>query len=147
MLWPRLPPRSRRCTTSVTARAVSQVHLANTLRQRLPTVAKEFRRGVIDFRMVSTIVARTENVDDVVIADLDEAIGRHAMKWMKLSMPKLRDRIDHWVCKFDPAGVRVPRWSIRCRYLDIEASTSQSDTVGDGRGVRQYSRRRRGGYD
>ena len=104
------------------ARAVSQVHLANTLRQRLPRVAKEFRRGVIDFRMVSTIVARTENVDDVVIADLDEAIGRHAMKWMKLSMPKLRDRIDQWVCKFDPAGVRVPPLVDQSRYLDIEAT-------------------------
>jgi hypothetical protein len=30
------------------------------------------------------------------------------VKWMKLSSPKLRDRVDLWVAKFDPAGVRVP---------------------------------------
>ena len=27
---------------------------------------------------------------------------------MKLSKDKLRDRVDQWVAKFDPAGVRVP---------------------------------------
>jgi hypothetical protein len=39
---------------------------------------------------------------------LDEAIARHCEKWMKLSKPKLRDRVDQWVAKFDPAGVRIP---------------------------------------
>ena len=34
-------------------------------------------RGTIDFRMVSTIIARTENVEDEFIADLDEAIAGH----------------------------------------------------------------------
>ena len=38
--------------------------MARTLRERLPEVAKVFAGGVIDFRMVSTIIARTENVDD-----------------------------------------------------------------------------------
>ena len=65
-------------------------------------------RGMIDLRMVSTIIARTENVDDEVMPELDEAIARHAEKWMKLSKPKVRDRVDPWVAKFDPAGVRVP---------------------------------------
>ena len=41
-------------------------------------------------------------------ARLDAAFARHAAKWMKLSGPKLRDRLDLWVAKFDPAGVRVP---------------------------------------
>ena len=49
------------------ARAAGQVHYARTLRDRLPHVAKVFAAGVIDFRMVSTIIARTENVDDEVI--------------------------------------------------------------------------------
>jgi hypothetical protein len=64
------------------ARAVGQVHYARALRERLPQVAKVFATGVIDFRMVSTIIARTENVDDDVIAGLDEALARHAEKWM-----------------------------------------------------------------
>ncbi len=35
---------------------------------------------------------------------LDEAIAGHAMERMKLSTPKLRDRIDQWVTKYDPPG-------------------------------------------
>ena len=42
-----------------------------------------FAFGVIDFRMVSTIISRTENVDEDVMPQLDEAIARHAEKWMK----------------------------------------------------------------
>jgi uncharacterized protein DUF222 len=90
------------------SRALGQVHVAVTLRERLPRVAAVFSTGVIDYRMVATIIARTENVDDDVIAVLDEALARHGHKWMKLSGPKLRDRIDVWVSKYDPAAVRVP---------------------------------------
>ena len=86
-------------------------------------MAKVFARGVIDFRMVSTIIARTENVDDDVMAQLDEAIARHAEKWMKLSKPKLRDRVDLWVAKFDPAGVRVPPKVDDNRYVDIDPAS------------------------
>jgi hypothetical protein len=56
--------------------------------------------------MVAMIIARTENVDDAVIAELDASIAGRAEKWMKLSKPKLRDRIDMWVAKMDPAGRR-----------------------------------------
>ena len=82
-----------------------------------------FARGVIDFRLVSMIVARTDNVDDAVMPQLDEAIARHAEKWMKLSKPKLRDRVDQWVAKLDPAGVRVPPKVDDNRYMDIDPSS------------------------
>ena len=101
------------------ARAVGQVHYARTLRERLPALATVFATGVIDFRMVLTIIARTDNVDDEVMAALDEALGRHAEKWMKLSRPKLRDRIDLWVAKFDPAGVRIPPKVEDNRYVEV----------------------------
>jgi hypothetical protein len=101
------------------ARAVGQVQCARTLRERLPALAKVFATGVIDFRMVLTIIARTDNVDDEVMAALDEAVARHAEKWMKLSKPKLRDRIDLWVAKFDPAGVRIPPKVDENRYVDV----------------------------
>ena len=64
---------------------MGQIHYGRTLRERLPEVAKVFACGVIDFRMVSTIIARTENVDDEVMTRLDKALARHAEKWMKLS--------------------------------------------------------------
>lgn len=100
-------------------RAVSQVQFACALRHRLPRVAKVFERGPIDFRVVSTVISRTENVDDDVIADLDEAIAQHVEKWMKLSQRKLRDRVDQWVAKFDAAGVRVPPVVDDNRYVEI----------------------------
>ena len=79
------------------ARAVGQVQFACALWHRLPAVARVFARGTIDFRVVSTIVSRTDNVDEAVMPQLDDAIARHAEKWMRLSGPKLRDRVDQWV--------------------------------------------------
>ena len=114
------------------ARAVGQVHYARTLCERLPEVAKVFVRGWIDFRMVSTIIARTENVDAELMPALDEAIARHAEKWMKLSKPKLQDRIDLWVAKFDPAGVRVPPAVDDNRYVEIDPGTCAGMAVVSG---------------
>ena len=42
-----------------------------------------------------------------------------AEKWMRLSGPKLRDRVDLWVAKFDPAGVRVPPKVNDNRYVEV----------------------------
>jgi hypothetical protein len=44
------------------ARAVGQVQFACALWQRLPRLARVFCAGVIDFRLVCTIVARTETL-------------------------------------------------------------------------------------
>ena len=101
------------------ARAVAQVQFACALHDRLPQVAKVFATGVIDFRLVRTLIARTENVDDGVMPELDAAIARHCQKWMKLSGPKVRDRVDMWVAKFDPAGVRVPPTVEENRYVEV----------------------------
>ena len=49
----------------------------------------------------------------MLIAELDAAVARHAPKWMRLSEPKLFERIDMWVMRFDPAGRRVPGQRIR----------------------------------
>ena len=76
------------------ARAVGRIRYGRTLWERLPQVAKVFVGGVIDFRMVSTIIARTENAEDEVMTRLDAALAGHAAKWMRLSGPKLRDRLD-----------------------------------------------------
>ncbi|MDT4999419.1 MAG: hypothetical protein QOK12_1524, partial [Mycobacterium sp.] len=101
-------------------RAKGQIFYGRMLCERLPAVAKVFVAGVIDFRMVAMIISRTENVDDLVIAELDASIAGRAEKWMKLSNPKLRDRIDMWVAKMDPAGVRVPPVVDDNRYLDVD---------------------------
>jgi hypothetical protein len=104
-------------------RASGQVHYARELRDRLPQVAAVFATGVIDLRMIATIIARTEVVDDEVMERLDAALARHCVKWMKLSGPKLQDRVDLWVAKFDPAAVRIPPKVEDKRYLEIGPTT------------------------
>lgn len=105
------------------ARAVGQVQFACALAHRLPAVAEVFLRGTIDYRMVSTIIKRTDNVEDALMPDLDAAIARHCEKWMKLSKNKLQDRVDQWVAKFDPAAVRIPPKVEDNRYFDVEAAS------------------------
>jgi len=68
-------------------RASGQIHYARVLRDELPEVAAVFATGAIDIRMVMTIIARTENIDDEIKPDLDAALARHCVKWMKLSAP------------------------------------------------------------
>ncbi len=99
-------------------RAGNQIHLARVLRDGLPAVAAVFATGVIDYRMVEVIVARTQNVEADRMPQVDAAIARHCVKWMRLSTPKLRDRIDLWVMKFDPDAVRVPAKVKDNRYVE-----------------------------
>ena len=104
-------------------RAGSQIRYARELRERLPKVAAIFAAGEIDFRMVSAIINRTSNVDDAAIADLDAALARLAVKWMKLSNSKLADRIDFVIAKFDADGVRVPPEIDEQRYVEVAPTT------------------------
>ncbi|OBG29913.1 HNH endonuclease signature motif containing protein [Mycobacterium sp. 852002-51057_SCH5723018] len=101
-------------------RARGRLRHAIALRERLPRVAEVFARGDIDFRLVAALVTRTENVDDdELIARIDAAVARHAAKWMRLSGPKAAERIDMWVARFDPTGVRVPGPRNENRYVEI----------------------------
>jgi Domain of unknown function (DUF222) len=70
--------------------------------------------------MMAAVVWRTELVEDpVLVAKLDAAVACHAPKWMRLSGPKLFERIDMWVMRFDPAGKRVPGERTENRYVEI----------------------------
>ncbi|OBA86095.1 hypothetical protein A5662_03425 [Mycobacteriaceae bacterium 1482268.1] len=104
-------------------RAANQIHMARALRDELPRVAAVFATGEIDYRMVSTIIRRTENVEDDVKPELDAAIARRCRKWMRLSKPKLIERVDLWVTKHDPHAVRVPKQAKDNRYVEV-AETS-----------------------
>ena len=89
-------------------RAGTQIHHARVLRDKLPLVAARFAVGDIDYRVVRMIIARTGIVDAEVWAALDAGLAGRAHRWMRLSEPKLRDRVDQWIAKLDPNGVRVP---------------------------------------
>lgn len=104
-------------------RAGNQIHYARELRDRLPRVASVFGSGDIDLRMVSTIINRTSTVADGSIAGVDAALAGVVGRWMKLSGPKLADRIDSYIAKFDPDGVRVPPTIDEQRYVEVEPTT------------------------
>jgi hypothetical protein len=101
------------------ARAGWQIRYGRQLRERLPKVAELFGSGAIDIRVVSAIIKQTENVTDESIGKLDALFAQHAHKWMKLSGPKLVDRVDLWVAKFDPDGVRVRPDIEKDRYIEV----------------------------
>jgi hypothetical protein len=106
-------------------RASGRLRYAIALRERLPRVAETFASGAIDFRLMAAVVCRTELVEDpVLIAKLDAAVARHASKWMRLSEPKLIERIDMWVTRLDPAGTRVPGQRNEDRYVEIGPTDS-----------------------
>ncbi|WP_407662331.1 HNH endonuclease signature motif containing protein [Mycolicibacterium rutilum] len=115
------------------SRAVWQVETAITLRDRHPQVFKRLCRGLIDYRMVSMIVSRTDNVADDVMVELDEAMAGRVEKWMKLSKNKLRDRIDLFIAEFDPAAVRVPPDADKHRYIDIDPGDTAGTAFVSGR--------------
>ena len=103
-------------------RAAGQLHYAIALRERLPKVASLMATGAIDFRIMAAIVSRTDNVDDPEqITRLDAALARHAVKWTRFSQSKLIERIDMWVARVDPAGVRLPREARDGRYVEFWA--------------------------
>jgi hypothetical protein len=102
------------------SRAHHQIRVGVALRRDLPQVAAVFATGTIDFRMVATIVRRTELVDDAqILAKIDVVLARRTPRWMKLSGPKLADCIDSWVARFDPAGVHQQPEAEPTRYVEI----------------------------
>ncbi|RAU98727.1 HNH endonuclease [Mycobacterium colombiense] len=105
-------------------RAAGRLRYAIALRERLPRVAEVFARGDIDFRVMAALVYRSELIEDAeLIARLDAAVARHARGWLRLSGPKLVERIDMWVARVDPAGLRVPGQRTQDRYVEIDTTS------------------------
>ena len=104
-------------------RAGTQIHHARVLRDKLPLVAARFAVGDIDYPVVRLIIARTGIVDPAVWTGLDEELAGRAHKWMRFSERQLRDRVDQWIAKLDPNGVRVPPPIDEGRFVQVEPST------------------------
>ncbi len=88
-------------------RASGQMHIAAALRDRLPKVAALHLKGALSPRIVSAITWATHLVDDdQALALIDTAVADRAHHWGPLSEDKLRQAIDVWVNRYDPAAVR-----------------------------------------
>ena len=100
-------------------RAHGQLQYAIDLREKLPQVMRVFKTGAIDMRMVIAIVNRAGLIKEpAVIARLDVVLAKWAPRWMRLSGPKLEQRVDWWVERVDPAGRRVPNPQPEDRYVE-----------------------------
>ena len=101
-------------------RARGQLRYAIHLREKLPQLMRVFVTGAIDMRMVITIVNRVVLITDgELMAQLDAKLAQWAPRWMRLSGPKLEERIDWWVERIDPAGRRVPDQQPLQRSIEI----------------------------
>jgi hypothetical protein len=110
-------------------RGGTQVHHARVLRDKLPQVAARFAVGDIDYRVVRMIIARTETTDRAVWAGLDAELAARAPQWMRFSERQLRDRIDQWIAKLDPNGVRVPPDLAQDRFVQVDPGSPGQATI------------------
>lgn len=111
-------------------KALGQIDVALTLRNRLPKTGARFLAGEISAAMVATIAWRTMLiVDDEALAAIDIEIAERAPRWGTLSKTKLEQAIDLWVDKYDPDAVRRSRNRQQGRWLTIGDRDDDTGTV------------------
>ena len=111
-------------------RASGQMRIAVALRDRLPTVAALHLKGALSPRVVSAITWCTHLVEDEqALALIDAAVADRATRWGPLSEDKLRQAIEVWVGRYDPAALRRTHVSTRSRDLSIGACDDDTDTT------------------
>jgi hypothetical protein len=90
--------------------AASRVRYARALRERLPRVAEVFAAGDIDFRMVQTLVYRTDLITDPdVVAAVDAQLAATVARWPSMTPARLGAQVDRIVAKADADAVRRRR--------------------------------------
>ncbi|MCV7253236.1 DUF222 domain-containing protein [Mycobacterium hackensackense] len=102
------------------SRADAQLRVAIALRDRLPAVATVHLSGEVDYRLVTTVINRTDLVDDPArLGVIDVQIAAKLLEWMRLSGPVQEQRIDEVIARSDPAGVRTPGPARDKRRVDV----------------------------
>lgn len=103
------------------SRADAQLRVAIALRDRLPAVATVYLSGQVDYRLITTVINRTDLVDDPArLVKVDREIAARITSWMRLSGPAQEHRIDEIIARADPAGVRTPKDARDQRRVDVD---------------------------
>ena len=106
--------------TITAAAAGGLLHYGVCLRERLPRVAAVFATGVIDFRCVRMIVARTLlAIDADVMAAIDAELAETVPTWGPLSVHKMQQSVDRIVVRHDPDARRRTESRARGRYVEF----------------------------
>lgn len=112
------------------SRASRQMHVAESLRLRLPRIAALFLAGAVSAKVVAAIAWRTDLVtDDDAMALIDRALADRAGWWDVLSQYKLEQAIDSLIDKHDPGALRRTRASARSRDITIGSENHESGTA------------------
>lgn len=107
--------------------AASRVRYARAMRERLPRVGEVFKAGAIDYRMLQTMVYRTDLITDAqVLAAVDAQLAASVGGWPWLTPGRLAARVDRIVAGADADAVRRRRARAGPRHLD------RGDRGGDG---------------
>ena len=93
-------------------------------------VAALYRKGELSSRIVSTITWLTHLVEDEqALAMIDNELADRATNWARLSEDKLRQAIEGWVTRYDPAALRRTQTMARGRDLTIGACDDETETT------------------
>ena len=118
--------------TITAAAAGGLLHYSVCLRERLPRVAAVFATGVIDFRCVRMIVARTLlAIDADVMAAIDAELAETVPTWGPLSVHKMQQSVDRIVVRHDPDARRRTESRVRGRYVEIVHDRATSYLSGE----------------
>jgi hypothetical protein len=101
-------------------RAAGQLRYGLVLAERLPKLSALFAAGVVDFRVISAVVFRTElMIDNDALVWLDQWLARAAHRWSRWSYNKIVELVDYWIQKLEPAAVRVARKADEDRRIGV----------------------------
>jgi hypothetical protein len=112
--------------------AMTDLQIGAAMRERFPNLAALFLRGEISAKVMATVVDRTMLVTDSdALALIDAACVTAATKhgWSGLSYYKLKNAVDVWVDRYDPAAVRRVRDHVRQRGVHVSSTDEKSGTT------------------
>jgi hypothetical protein len=110
--------------------AAHQLLIATALRDRLPEVAALFANGLVSYRVVSAITARTALVRDRdAQRAVDKAFADVLTGWAPMSEDKLNTAIDAIVAEHDPHGVYRTKLSAKGRNIQFDYDGSGMATM------------------
>ncbi|WP_197380833.1 HNH endonuclease signature motif containing protein [Mycolicibacterium mengxianglii] len=112
--------------------AMNDLQIAAAMKERFPGLAALFLRGEISAKVMATVVERTMLVwDPDALAKIDAACVKAAVEcgWSGLSYYKLKNAVDIWIERHDPAAVRRARQTMQGRCVKAGDTNDKSGTT------------------
>jgi hypothetical protein len=112
--------------------AMNDLQIGAAMRERFPRLAALFLQGRISAKVMATVVERTLLVWDAdALANIDAACVEAAVEagWSGLSYFKLKNAVDVWIDRYDPAAVRRARQTLQGRCFKAGDTNDKTGTT------------------